>query len=184
MPLGPIERGGGARRPSEIETVLLRTVPDLLRHEVAGVGRGGHRLKVEAGRAAVREFVLAAFARQDRPRPSKIPRASVTPIGVVDGKAAAVVVVLAIIVVIVAMKVGVAVNCYLHRRVSVLRRSSGRERRRHFGVIGQENAEPDEIEEPKVGHVMTKEAALLETELSLSSFEFGLDVLSMRSPAG
>src|SRR5262249_1841545 len=35
LPLGPVERGGAARRPSEREAGDVRAVPDLLRHKVA-----------------------------------------------------------------------------------------------------------------------------------------------------
>ena len=159
LPLGPVERGGAARRPSKLEAGNVRAVPDLFWHEVAVVGRVGHGLEVDASLAAIRELVLAALARKDRPKPSEA-------IGSAGWKAAAITVALAVVVMVVAVEVDVAAgHGHLHAGIAV-RTCGGRgERGRYVGVVGQNFAQPDEIEEAEVNDVMSVEAPFLEADL-------------------
>src|ERR1700722_14243580 len=104
LALGPVERSGAASRPACGETSNVGPVPGLLGHEIAVVRCVGHRLQVEIGRTAVREFVFPTFPRKDRPEPSVM-------IGSMDElPPGAVAIALAIVVVIVSVEVDVAVG--------------------------------------------------------------------------
>jgi hypothetical protein len=104
LALSPIKRSGAARRSPGCEAGDVGTVPNLLGHKVAVIGRVRHRLQVDIRRAAIRKFVFPTFPRKNRPKPPVIIGSMNKP------PSCAVAVALAVIVVIVAVEVDVAIG--------------------------------------------------------------------------
>ena len=114
--IGPqsVERSRAAGRPANREASDVGTVPNLLGHKLAIIGRIGYRLQESAGRAVILKFVFPAFPRKNRPKPPVI-------IGSMNKPPSyAVAVALAVVIVIVAVEVDIAAGRRdLHRRVAV-----------------------------------------------------------------